>query len=160
MSEPLFQAICAQVEQCYQLAEQQLQRAFPRPNIAFNQRGQAAGSAYLQRNQLRFNPILARANPEAFLQQVVPHEVAHLLVWHCYGKTKPHGLEWQRLMIQLFGVTPTVRHSFDVSAVQPRTVAYRCQCQIHQLTIRRHNKLQRGQAQYQCRLCQSQLQLA
>ncbi|WP_298442596.1 SprT family zinc-dependent metalloprotease [uncultured Ferrimonas sp.] len=155
----LAQRISAQVEHCYQVAEQQLQRRFSRPTISFALRGQAAGTAHLQVNRLRFNPTLAQQNPQAFVDEVVPHEVAHLLAWQLYGRVKPHGVQWQQLMRSLFQLEPKTRHSFDVTAVQPRSFAYRCQCQSHQLTIRRHNKVLRGQAQYRCRRCQTPLQL-
>ncbi|WP_035387481.1 SprT family zinc-dependent metalloprotease [Ferrimonas senticii] len=153
-------AIAAQVERCYQHAENQLKRPFPRPSISFAMRGQAAGAAHLQHNRLRFNPVLAAQNQQAFIDQVVPHEVCHLLAWQLYGKVKPHGREWQALMVNLFAVRPDTRHQFDVSAVAPRTFSYRCNCRLHQLTIRRHNKILRGQAEYRCRLCQSPLQSA
>ncbi|QIZ75522.1 SprT family zinc-dependent metalloprotease [Ferrimonas lipolytica] len=160
MTASIQQRLCAQVEHCYQQAEAQLKQQFPRPEISFAMRGQAAGAAYLQINKLRFNLVLAKQNPTEFINQVVAHEVAHLLVWQLHGKVKPHGREWQRVMLGVFGLEPAVRHQFDVSAVKPQTFRYRCNCQEHQLTIRRHNKVVRGQAQYQCRLCRSPLQLS
>ncbi|TKB53034.1 SprT family zinc-dependent metalloprotease [Ferrimonas aestuarii] len=141
------------VEACYQLAESQLQRAFPRPEISFALRGQSAGAAHLQQNKLRFNPVLLEQNLEAFINEVVPHEVAHLLTWQLYGRVRPHGREWQGIMWQIFQVEPKTKHQFDVSSVQQRQFAYRCGCQSHNLSIRRHNKVRRGQVQYQCRRC-------
>ncbi|MBM7073388.1 hypothetical protein JQC92_15340 [Shewanella sp. 202IG2-18] len=42
------------VAHCYQIAEQQLKRSFPRPEISFKLRGKSAGMAHLQLNK---NPL-------------------------------------------------------------------------------------------------------
>ncbi|SHH79123.1 SprT family zinc-dependent metalloprotease [Ferrimonas marina] len=149
----LQQAVIDRVEHCYQRAEAHWSRPFPRPRVEFRLRGQSAGVAHLQENRLRFNPVLLRDNPDAFIEEVVPHEVAHLLVWQCHGKVAPHGREWQSVMRELFQLTPRTRHQFDVSQLAPPSFAYRCSCQSHQLTLRRHNKVQRQQVQYLCRHC-------
>ncbi|MBY6018775.1 SprT family zinc-dependent metalloprotease [Halomonas denitrificans] len=159
-AETLHQLLLSRVETCYLKAEQRLGRPFPRPSVSLKMRGQSAGAAHLQDNRLRFNPVLLEENPDAFLDEVVPHEVAHLLVWHSFGKVAPHGRQWQAMMRDVFGLEPHTRHLFDVSNVAPRTVAYRCQCRDHNLTIRRHNKVQRGQTRYLCRHCGSALQPA
>ncbi|MGC6563916.1 zinc ribbon domain-containing protein [Escherichia coli] len=47
-----------------------------------------------------------------------------------------------------------------MSNVTAKTFSYACRCQeIHQLTLRRHNKVHRGETQYRCRHCQAILQL-
>ncbi|MBY5922985.1 SprT family zinc-dependent metalloprotease [Ferrimonas balearica] len=151
--DPLHRALLARIESCYRQAESHFDRTFPRPAVSLRMRGQSAGAAHLQDNRLRFNPVLLAENPDAFLTEVVPHEVAHLLVWHCHGRVAPHGAQWQSMMRDVFGLVPRTRHQFDVASVAPKTYAYRCQCQEHQLTVRRHNKVSRGQARYLCRGC-------
>lgn len=146
------QQVIRQVEECYLQAEQQLGQSFPRPVVRFNQRGKIAGSARLQLNELRFNPILLADNTPHFIQHVIPHEICHLLVYQLYGKVRPHGEQWQGLMRHIYGLTPKTRHNMDVSKVQGKVFNYRCQCQQHQLSIRRHNKVLAGM-QYQCRRC-------
>ncbi|MBY6187575.1 SprT family zinc-dependent metalloprotease [Marinobacter hydrocarbonoclasticus] len=158
--DPLHSALLERIEACYRQAEKTLNRHFPRPAVSLRMRGQSAGAAHLQENRLRFNPVLLAENPDAFLTEVVPHEVAHLLVWHCYGKVAPHGPQWQAMMRQVFGLEPRTRHRFDVASVAPKTFAYRCQCRDHQLTVRRHNKVQRQQTRYLCRACGAALQLS
>lgn len=141
------------MELCYRQAERALQRTFPRPEVRFDQRGQAAGSAYPSHNRLRFNPELLHRQPEEFIAEVVPHEVAHLVVWHCYGRVRPHGPQWQAVMEQVLGVPARRTHSFEVTPTRRiKRFAYRCDCQLHQLTSIRHRRVLAGQ-RYLCRHC-------
>ncbi len=142
---------------CYQQAEQRLNRTFPRPIINFNQRGKAAGSARLQTNELRFNAILLQENQQHFITHTVPHEVAHLLTYQLYGRTKPHGKEWQQIMNQIFELAAKTTHQYDTASVKGKTFTYTCDCTEHQLTIRRHNKIVRDNIKYICRLCKKSL---
>lgn len=125
----------------------------PLPQLCFNQRGKAAGTARLTQWSIRLNPVLLAAHPQVFLDEVIPHELAHLLVFARHGRTRPHGVQWQRLMQDTFQLTPRVTHDLDISALTGPTFAYRCACREHDLSLRRHNKLQRGQARYLCRHC-------
>lgn len=146
------------VEACYQLAERHFSRCFPRPDVSFALRGKVAGVAHLQSNRLRFNPNIYQDNREHFLLQTVPHEVAHLLVYHLYGPApKPHGTEWQTIMTQLFQRPAQRCHSYQVPPVWKTLYAYACQCQQHDISPQRHARVQRGY-QYLCRRCRTELQ--
>lgn len=153
------QALLAECERCYHIAETKLKRQFPRPEISFKLRGKCAGIAHLQLNRLRFNPVLYQENMQAFLEQVVPHEIAHLICYQVYGKTKPHGQEWQQIMWHIFNVSPKTTHNFDLASVKTKGINYQCQCGRVELSIRRHNKVLRGQAKYLCRRCHQELTL-
>lgn len=157
-TDPMQQQVALQVEHCYQIAEASLGKSFPRPEISFALRGKSAGTAHLQLNKLRFNSALLKDNLQAFLTDVVPHEISHLLASQLYGRVKPHGREWQSIMLRVFNITPRTTHSFDTSAVEGKTFAYQCQCGPVKLSIRRHNKVVRGETQYRCRKCGSTLQ--
>ncbi len=150
-------AIIQQVESCYQHAERYLKRHFPRPEINFKLHGKSAGTAHLQMNKLRFNATLLEENPHIFLEQVVAHEICHLLAHQLFGKVKPHGKEWQSLMIKIFNLPPKTTHSLDTRSVEGKTFTYYCHCGPINLTIRRHNKILRQQTQYRCRRCQQTL---
>ncbi|NMH65845.1 SprT family zinc-dependent metalloprotease [Shewanella salipaludis] len=153
-------ALLAHLEHCYQLAEHALQQRFPRPEVGFRLRGRSAGTAHLQQNRLRFNPVLLQENPDSFIASVVPHEICHLLCHRLYGRVKPHGREWQTLMLELFQQTPSTTHSFSTASVTPTGVSYLCDCGELKLSIRRHNKVLRGQSHYACRRCGQRLQQA
>ncbi|MCE9685798.1 SprT family zinc-dependent metalloprotease [Shewanella sp. AS16] len=150
----------AKVDACYRLAEDTLQQSFPRPEISFALRGRSAGTAHLQQNRLRFNPVLLAENAQAFINEVVPHEICHLLCHRLYGRVKPHGREWQTMMLELFKQTPSTTHSFSTASVTPTGVSYLCDCGELKLSIRRHNKVLRGQSHYSCRRCGQRLQQA
>ncbi len=142
---------------CIEIANQKLNAGLSHPQIKFNILGKTAGSAQLQRWTLRFNPVLLEENLADYLQNVVPHEICHLVAYHLYGPVRPHGKEWQGLMRSLFAIEPQTYHQFDVSSVEGKTFAYQCQCSTIKLSIRRHNKVQKKQTQYQCRRCKQRL---
>jgi len=134
-------------------------RDFPLPTLTFRRSGRHAGTAFLQQNRINLNPVLFVHNRAAFLHDVLPHEVSHLLVFQLYGRVKPHGREWQSVMREVFECAPETRHDFDLSPLQLRTVEYMCGCGPVALSIRRHNAVKRGQKQYLCRQCKRQLKL-
>lgn len=134
-------------------AEQALQQSWPRPQLTFTQRGKAAGTAHLHRWEIRLNPVLLADHPELFLQEVIAHELAHLLVFARHGRVAPHGKPWQTMMRQVFALEPRVTHRLDTSKLQGPQFAYRCACREHLLSVRRHHKVLRGQSRYLCRHC-------
>ncbi|WDT88138.1 SprT family zinc-dependent metalloprotease [Alteromonas sp. 009811495] len=136
---------------CYERAERFFDKHFPRPSISYRRSGKNAGTAFLQQNRINFHPLLYKDNTSAFLRDVVPHEVSHLLTWQLYGKVKPHGIEWQAIMKQVFGCMPNTTHSFDIGNTT-NTVKYHCLCDNYALTIRRHNKILKGTL-YRCKKC-------
>ena len=140
-----------------QLAENYFQRKFPVPTISYDLRGVKAGIAYLQKNVIKFNRTLLLENSDEFIRQVVPHELAHLIVYQVFGRVKPHGQEWQAVMTQLFNLPPDTCHQFDIKNVQGETFEYSCACQTHFLSTRRHNRIVREKIEYLCRKCKGKL---
>ncbi|KHT52531.1 hypothetical protein RJ41_11265 [Alteromonas marina] len=140
---------------CYEQAEQYFKRSFDRPTITFRRSGKNAGTAFLQQNRVNFHPLLFKDNVDAFLEDVIPHEVSHLLVWTLFGRVQPHGKEWRSIMLGVFKRSPSATHQFDVKQVA-KTFLYECNCDTYALSTRRHNKILKG-AQYRCRKCQSLL---
>ena len=154
------------VAACRQALTRHVQRArdagywlatWPEPELTFSQRGKAAGSAHLPHWQIRLNPVLLCANTQVFLEEVIPHELCHLLIFRYHGRTAPHGREWKSLMQQLYGLPGKATHSLDVSQLQGPQFLYHCHCREHRLSLRRHNKLQRQQSRYFCRHCGQEL---
>ncbi|NRA84256.1 MAG: SprT family zinc-dependent metalloprotease [Gammaproteobacteria bacterium] len=150
------QLLLARVEQCYRLAEAALDKKLVKPTVLFNQRGRIAGSALLQRHTLRFHPKIYLQNQQHYLTHVVAHEVAHLIVWQCYGRVAPHGKEWQTIMTAVFKLPAERTHSYDTDNLGIKTFDYQCGCQIIKLSTRRHNNALKG-TKYICRGCRNQL---
>lgn len=150
--------LLVRVEVCFTLAETHFQRRFARPTISWKLRGQKAGVAYLQGNELRFNAQLYQENREDFLRQTVAHEVAHLLVWQLYGKqAAPHGAQWAHLMHSLYGLEPRRCHHYAVTPRVSVRYLYRCQClndNQHAFSGQRHALVGKGR-RYLCRRCQT-----
>ncbi|QLB12555.1 SprT protein [Bisgaardia hudsonensis] len=145
---------------CLKQAEIYFNRTFTMPTVSYEIRGVKAGVAYLQKNEIRLNRTLLQENTQSFINEVVPHELAHLLVYQVFGKVQPHGKEWKSIMLNIFGLTPNIYHQFDVINVQGQTFSYSCDCQTHHLTLRRHNKIQQNKAEYFCKKCKKKLKLS
>lgn len=155
----LLQAVQDTLNAYLEKARRHCNTPFLEPSIIYRLRGTRAGTAHLLSWEIRLNPILLIENQERFINTVVPHELAHLLVFQQFGLVKPHGKEWRWMMSTVLGVSAERTHSFNLQSVKGRCVDYHCQCQIHQLSIRRHNKIMRNQSQYYCRHCKQQLQV-
>jgi SprT protein len=149
--------VIQKVAQCISHASASFEHNFTLPKISFNQRGKIAGCARLQINELRFNPVLLSDNLDAFLEEVVPHEVCHLLAYKLFGKVRPHGKEWQSLMQKLFNLKGQTYHQMDVTKVKGKSFNYQCECGPIELGIRRHNKVVKGEQTYICRKCKTPL---
>lgn len=130
---------------------------FPLPNVNYAVKGLKAGVAYLQQNEIRLNPVLLEENGQSFIQQVIPHELAHLLVYQQYGRVQPHGKEWKMVMEKVLNVPAETYHCFDTRNVQGQQFRYTCNCQTHRLSIRRHNAILRHNRQYLCKKCHQPL---
>jgi len=147
------QAVMRSLREKLALANHKLDRQYPEPKLVYQQRGTTAGTAWLDSYEIRLNPVLLQENQQAFIDEVVPHELAHLLTWKHFGRVAPHGKEWKWMMESVLGVPARRTHQFGLESVRRNTFPYRCQCQQHQLTVRRHNRVVRGEATYRCVHC-------
>ncbi len=145
-------AVTAEVHRLTHIASEYFRREFPVPLVSFRRSGKNAGTAFLQHNRVNFNPVLLAENRDEFFNEVIAHEVSHLITWQKFGKVKPHGAEWQAVMREVFNCEPSTTHNFDLGGLNIRTFPYQCGCQTINLTVRRHNKVLKG-LQYRCTRC-------
>lgn len=139
--------------------------AVPEPVCLFDLRGRCAGQARANPGmppQLRFNLAMAAVQPRRYLDETVPHEVAHLVAAACFGRNiPPHGEHWRSVM-RHFGIRDPRRcHDYEVVESQVRRQrrwTYDCGCRSHELTTTRHNRVRAGRARYVCRDCGLTLQ--
>ena len=141
-------------------AQQYLEQTFTLPRLTWRKSGKIAGTANLTTNVINLNRVLYVHNRQAFLDDVIPHEVSHLIVHQRFGRVKPHGREWQYVMEKVFGVPATATHQFDLSPLKLNTMTYYCGCGPVELGIRRHNTVKRGEQSYRCKRCHQTLTLA
>jgi len=155
---PLFDAAERETERLISRSEQLFRQKIVRPKIRFDIRGRTAGMVRFAPTSIpmiRYNPGLLEKEGKAFLDRVVPHEVAHLVARTLHGDSiKPHGPEWRQVMATL-GADPSRCHNFDTSAEPTRRIRrfrYQCGCREHLLSTIRRNRIERGVV-YRCRSC-------
>lgn len=153
----LQQAVMRCLREKLQQANTVLGSDYPEPVINYQQRGSTAGSAWLKEWEIRLNPVLLLENQQPFIDEVVPHELAHLLVYARFGKTAPHGQQWRWMMESVLNVPARRTHQFATASVQGKTFPYECACRRHELTLRRHNRVIKGESEYRCRSCGKRL---
>jgi len=130
-SDNLLTAMRNRVEECFQTAEKHYEVKIPRCSINFTLKGTKAGTACFGKKELRFNRKLAVENRDHFMNDTVPHEVAHIVQRWRYGyQVEPHGREWKKIMVEVFRIPPKRCHNLDVSSVKRKTkeYAYVCGC--------------------------------
>lgn len=81
-----------------QLARQNFSAEFLEPKIVYQQRGTSADNAWLLSWEIRLNPVLLMENQQPFIDEVIPHELTHLLVFRQFGRVARHGQEWRWMM--------------------------------------------------------------
>lgn len=157
------QQVCLATDDCVQRAARFFRNDFDPVSVSFDLRGRAAGMYRVRDGQrcIRYNPYIFAKYFDDSLAGTVPHEVAHYVTDILYGlrRVRPHGAEWRAVM-QVLGAAPCVTGDYDLSGVpvrRHRRFAYRCECDTHQLSTRRHNQVHRGKAAYRCRHCGVQL---
>ncbi|MDM7860590.1 SprT family zinc-dependent metalloprotease [Alteromonas sp. ASW11-36] len=158
--QPLQDALQARVIELIDLATTWAAKSIKPPTLGFRAAGRNGGSAHLHKNHINLNRLFLVENPQHYMEQVLPHEIAHIVVHQLYGRVKPHGIEWQTVMQEVFKCPPQVTHHMQSSLVTSTTFPYQCSCGTVELTVRRHNKVMRQKQKYQCRRCGEVLRFA
>ncbi|WP_392552082.1 SprT family zinc-dependent metalloprotease [Orbus wheelerorum] len=146
--------VIASLRHYISIANQFFNQVFDEPELIYRKKGSIAGSALLQKWQIQLNLNMLLENKEQFINEVIPHELAHLIAYKKFGLVKPHGKEWQGIMEQIFHQDAKRTHNFNLP--QPLITnrhQYYCECQSHLLTNIRHQKIQNKCAQYYCKKC-------
>lgn len=118
----------SKMRECIKKAEKHYGIKLEFPEIRYDIKSWTGGLAYRNRNLVRYNLILLVENEKHYIENVVPHETAHMIVNECFrsGKFKladgkkrhmPHGKEWKEVM-GVLKVTPSVRHTYDCSSIE------------------------------------------
>lgn len=133
------------------------------PEVHFDLRGRAAGQTVFARRtrrcHIRLNRRLLASHPTQMLEQTVPHEVAHVVIYRLHShRVKPHGPEWKALM-HAFGVDASPCHTLPAEpSRQLKRYRYVCRCdEPVWLTSIRHKRARAG-TDYICRSCGARLE--
>ena len=118
--------------------------------------GEARGST-----RMGLNMVHLRENTDSMIHETVAHELAHLVVYHCWlldggRRPKPHGREWRDVMRNWFHVEPETTHSYDdtnVNAKRQNTWEAACSCTVHHITTTKQMNIAMGKRRYKCRSC-------
>lgn len=100
-----------------------------------NRYGQAVRKEWV--GKLRFNLAIAEENWEHYSQQIIPHEVAHLIANKFFDDNCGHDVRWQSVMIK-FGLSPDRCHDYSVEhlrrEVHRKKFTWEC-CKCHQEVV-------------------------
>lgn len=145
--------IYAKIDETFSFFEKQFDMRFRRPVVLFDLKGHTAGYANYRDNTIRLNTDLVATHYDQILNQIVPHEVCHLICHAIDPKAKSHGWKWQTLM-QALGLKPNRCHTLETRAarIKSRPYHYRCDCQDHWLTLTLHRRICAGQYR-RCKNC-------
>lgn len=140
-------------------ANNKLGAQVPMPTCSFDLRGRVAGKAVMgyspsqskDKNRaepyfhVQLNAVLFTENVQLFLDDTIPHEVAHLVADSLYGRRiSEHGKEWQSVMA-LFGRDPVKRHNMDVTNARVHKLfELTCGCKTFNLSARRFRQALTG----------------
>ena len=117
---------------------------------------------------LNFNSIIMKDNWETFEQTII-HEVAHMcaFIWKGTEYTRSykriiHGKTWKDIM-RFFGARVERCHNYNTDNVpsvkknKKTSYAYKCSCQVFNLSSIRHNRALKGKIYY-CKKCGTNLE--
>lgn len=135
----------------------------PSVPILFTKKGSVAGAFILKRDGsmlINFNMAMLLKHTEHFVDNVVPHEYCHYVVYliasenpKILKKMKAHGDEWKQMM-KMIGVEPTRCHNYDVP--KKNYYLYQCECADGVLVGPQiHKKISLGvkNTTYRCKTC-------
>lgn len=135
--------------------------------ILFNLNGRAAGMYRIRtvkkgffarpKREIRYNAYIFAKYFDDNYGTTIPHEVAHYIADMRYGlnNIKPHGSEWKKIMLA-FNADSSVTADYDLSGIplkKQQTHTYVCDCQQHQISMVRHNRITKNQRRYFCKTC-------
>ena len=127
--------------------------------ITFDLKGRASGMYRVYRNkrEIRYNPHIFSKYFEDNFNSTIPHEVAHYITDIIYGLSniRPHGKEWKAVM-HAFNADASVTSNYDLSGIplkKQTLFTYHCNCQDHQISSIRHNRVKRNRGKYYCVKC-------
>jgi SprT protein len=141
-----------QVLETFEQAQRIFGRTFDIPTLSYSiNSGGKAGYAQYRQWHIAINDKYLVAHPDTVINEVVPHEVAHLLTFNLFPRFRQHhGPEWKSVMRRL-GLPPARCHRMQLVEAHPHT--YVCNCRKHFVSDLIHRRMM-VQPRW-CRKCRS-----
>jgi SprT protein len=101
-----FELVRAAAQNCLKKAEEIYGHKMPEMQVGFNLKGRVAGYAMRKYGvySVRFNHVILAGNQwEAFIKEVVPHEVAHIVCYAYPELGRNHDYGWRSVCVKLGG---------------------------------------------------------
>ena len=159
-----------------EFAEQNVKRALeigalklkinvPFDGVQFFKKSKVAGYVKPFDNSIVYlNLELLKANIQAFANDTIPHEVAHILAMKYIVKRNlpaesHHGKTWKMIMKKVYGLEPLRCHYMNTDGIgkKVKKFKYICACSKHEIGVVRHNKIEKNKRAYKCLKCFSTL---
>lgn len=134
-------AINVKAQEVFTAATEQYYITFGDVNIDFNMRGRVAGRA--NKYRLCFNVEIAILNFEVFCNEVVPHEIAHVVCRRHPNLGHGHNHGWQRVCLSLGGSGST-KHDMECNYAHGSFLYRSTGGKEVDVSTVRHNRIQRG----------------
>lgn len=140
-------------------------KPMPMPTVSFELRGRTGGTAFTSKTgpkswHLRFNAQMLIDNEAEYLNQIVPHEVAHLVDAHLSPSGRSsHGPSWQRVMAE-FGRPADRLHTMKVDTTSTATIVFRFKCGCNSFDITKRKLFSAVRGERYCKKCKVTLEYA
>jgi SprT protein len=147
------------IKECLSIARKKTKKVLPYNGVKFFNRSTDAGYVITSKdNCVYLNYDLFLKNKKRFLDEIIPHEVAHLAAHALSPEENPHGGTWKMVMSSIFDLKPERCHSMDTKGIGKimRKFVYICACRKHEIGVVRHNKIESGR-KFRCTKCQKEL---
>jgi SprT protein len=134
------------VDECLEICQAKVAKELRRPRIDYDLRGNTSGHADSSHISINLDYLLDERYQEDFLNETLPHEVAHVVQCQVWPTSKSHGNEW-KLIMRWLGKAPDRCHEYEPKpARKTKKYLYRCPCgDLFPAGANVHNKLQNGQ---------------
>jgi predicted SprT family Zn-dependent metalloprotease len=104
---------------------------------------------------IKINLWYVKKYPEIFKNTCL-HEIAHAVDKQLYNNLS-HGRTWQMIMIELGASPKRVEDKVNIPDTRVYKYVYKCNCQKHYLSIKKHNKMKKNPRLYYCCKCHGDL---
>lgn len=131
---------------------------FRRPKVRFSDKQKVvAGTATYARHQVKFsNDLLLRFGMN-FIDEVVPHEVAHLVSDKVHEQRTHHSKLWKEVCLKLGG-TGRKCHTMAVKRNKAKVYHYECGCQRKSVLEEVHRECEKGDRVMTCPFCEQEFE--